>query len=498
MDANSNSVCRLCLRSKKHLQSIVDGAFEAVSYLDVYSECVGRTLEDFPEYPMKMCRKCENEMLIAYQFRLKCLDTEEKLKAATEQTEFVDVKEEPEDVRGESDDQDETEEKEEDVPVRRRRSKSAEGEDEKKYPCEICGNRYPSRNSLNAHRWHIHKLRPPVMPCKRCGGNFKTRQEKNGHECLRQCEHCGKNISGKHFAMHLMRHTNTKKEYKCTLCPKEYFTPADLSKHKLVSHVKSEFTLCVICGKMVKQSNLHMHAKSHQPKSEATKKTFPCEECSKVYCSAASLRIHVDTIHLGMKVLKVKCPHCQMGFKEHSHRTAHIYKYHLKKPLFSCVHCQKDFYHKSHFNNHNKVHHSFEKLYHCSICSKAFALDSRRKMHEALHSDERRFMCSTCSKSFKLRNHLIRHMRGHTGEKIFCCPHCSNLFYSIRSVRGHVKRDHPDKEMPPPGTILSKKKLDQLAKQRELEQSLLNIPVDPQLLPTSIQAKLQADPESTS
>ncbi|XP_059618538.1 zinc finger protein 33A-like [Phlebotomus argentipes] len=488
MDGNSRSICRICLNPKKRLLGIAETVFEALSYDKIYSECIGRSLRDFQSHPNCICKQCENEMIIAYQFRRKCLEAEEKLTAMEEEVDkpvFVEVKEELESNISDNDF----------VEAPRRRRVAAE-DMKNPWSCEVCGRRYPNRSSMNAHRSYAHKLKPEIIPCKRCGKTFKSRTEKTGHECTRHCVQCDKMISGKHFATHEMRHRSTEKAFKCDQCSKEYHTPADLNGHKLSAHVKGESTLCVVCGKMVKQLNLKMHLRTHEPRSEAEKRSFACAECSKVYCSAASLKSHFESVHLGMKRLKVKCPHCEMRFKGHSERTAHIYKYHLKKALFSCHHCRKDFYHRNNYTNHIKVHHSFEKLFHCGVCNKAFALDSRRKLHEAYHSDERRYMCATCSKSFKLRNHLVRHMRGHTGEKSFTCPYCSNLFYSIRSVRGHVKRDHPDQQVPPPGTILSKKKLEQLAKDRELEESLLSIPVDPQLLPPSIQQKLQSELES--
>ncbi|XP_055685045.1 zinc finger protein 25-like [Lutzomyia longipalpis] len=506
-----DGICRACFGAEKELLPICDMTHRGVPYLKIYEECIGQILEEYTNYPLLMCRLCQEDLLKVYEFRKICLETEEKIKVlqADRQSsedpllvEIVEVKQELEELDG-TEFQNEEDVKEEEVeerPIQTRRyqtraSKTNKIDQAPKYCCEICKKLYPNRNSVNAHRWHAHKQRPPVMPCKRCGGTFKNREEKNGHNCIRKCNHCNKNIRGKHFAMHLMRHTNTQKNFTCKLCSKSYNTPADLAKHKLSSHKNTNTTLCMVCGKMVREKHLHMHLKTHEPKLEP-KRTYPCSECSKIYSQSASLRSHMDSVHLGIDVHKLQCPHCEMRFKGHSNRTAHIYKFHLKKPLFTCMHCQKDFYHKSHYITHTKVHHSFEKLFHCKICGKAFALDTRRKVHEALHSEERPYTCANCSKSFKMKNHLIRHMRGHTGEKIFTCPHCSNLFYSIRSVRGHVKRDHPDKSVPPPGTILSIFKLEKMAKQQKFEETLRSIPVDPLLLPTSIKVKLQSNEEA--
>ncbi|GAB0091252.1 hypothetical protein DMENIID0001_060700 [Sergentomyia squamirostris] len=482
MEAKSNAVCRVCLTSKRSLLSMSED-FDGMSLREIYLECTGQNLKEYQDYPFNICRICRSEMLQAFKFKKKCLENEKELSERVKQVEvkleFVEVKDEEEEVvqvvEWEEKHISENSDQELVRPKRLRRSKPSK-EGDKKFTCDQCDRLYPSRNSLNAHRWYSHKLRPPVLPCKRCGKSFQDRKEKDGHECFRQCEYCGKKISGKHFAMHVLRHTNKEKNYECDLCPKKYSTPTDLSKHKLVTHVKCETTVCSICGKMVKEAHIYLHKRTHLPKKDTPKQSFSCGVCGKIYSNKPNLKNHVEKIHMGLKICKIQCTLCDMKFRDHAARKVHIYKYHLKKPLFNCQLCQKEFYQKSVYQTHVMVHHSFEKLFNCTICDKAFALDSRRKVHEAFHSEERKFTCSTCSKSFKSRSHLIRHMRGHTGEKIFTCPHCSVLFYSIRSVRGHVKRDHPNKEIPPPGTILSKKRLEKLAKEQELAESLLKIP----------------------
>lgn len=71
------------------------------------------------------------------------------------------------------------------------------------------------------------------------------------------------------------------------------------------------------------------------------------------------------------------------------------------------------------------------------------------------HSDERPFPCAECKSSFKTKKALGVHMRTHR-EHEYECPKCSRNYLTNQQMRNHVKKMHPDYELPPKGTIFNK------------------------------------------
>ncbi|GAB0091253.1 hypothetical protein DMENIID0001_060710 [Sergentomyia squamirostris] len=493
MEVKTEAICRICLSSEEECLLPLSEDFQGVSYWILYFECIGQTLKEYPDYPGEICSICRGEMIEAYKFKKKCLQAEkelsERVKLAGEKIVLVKV-ESQEEIQDEGSEYYPAN-KEEQPKLRRRgrprkrdleEMKVVELEDlktrksdinEKSVKCELCGKFYTNIRSLNAHRVYSHKLKPPPRPCPACGENFRNRLEKKQHNCYQQCEYCFRTVQGKAFVTHLQRHLNREKNAECDLCHKKYRTLTELKQHQR-NHTAPN-TVCPICGKMVREFRMHDHMKTHQPT-----KFLTCVICEKVFHNKGSIKRHMERIHLRLKIFNVQCTHCEMKFTNHAAQKAHIYKDHLKKPLYTCQLCGKGFYFRCSYQNHLPAHGILKKTFKCTFCDKTFPHNFLRLAHERVHTGMKMFNCSYCSRSFRARRDLNNHMLKHTGEDIYSCPYCSIPFSSVKRVRTHLKNDHPDKEMPPPRTVFLKRTVENLAKKRELNETMLQKYMNPQ------------------
>jgi uncharacterized C2H2 Zn-finger protein len=97
------------------------------------------------------------------------------------------------------------------------------------------------------------------------------------------------------------------------------------------------------------------------------------------------------------------------------------------------------------------------------------------KRHKESQHFDTKWPCDTCEATFKSKKQLQLHIEKHLGERNYQCPVCSNLFAQNVVMRAHVEKLHPGYVLPPKGTILNKKALEQIAIQREIEERYVKI-----------------------
>ncbi|KAJ5102381.1 hypothetical protein NUU61_004603 [Penicillium alfredii] len=77
---------------------------------------------------------------------------------------------------------------------------------------------------------------------------------------------------------------------------------------------------CPFCGlTFTRRSNCKEHQKKHDPDF---KKSFPCEECPRVFARGTDLRRHTETVHLGIR--KHACYWCDRRFTRQDSLTKHL------------------------------------------------------------------------------------------------------------------------------------------------------------------------------
>lgn len=109
-----------------------------------------------------------------------------------------------------------------------------------------------------------------------------------------------------------------KKTYECKSCD---FTCTELSKwhnHKRTKHYPRG--VCNICGKSMRNDNLHKHIKSH------SESPVTCTHCGKVFKNSESLRAH-SFIHTGPELV---CDLCGKIYKYRGEYNRHMKRHSCK------------------------------------------------------------------------------------------------------------------------------------------------------------------------
>lgn len=203
------------------------------------------------------------------------------------------------------------------------------------------------RRQLQLHRSEFHgTVEKEPHSCKKC--EFETfslkelskhmnRQHKDKSMLFKfSCEKCKYYTTTKGFLnQHLSKHSNSeleekysvnlvedeKKIYYCNDC--EYQNPVygNLKRHVEVYHLGIKYQ-CDQCGyAATRPENLTKHIESKHLKLHKWK----CEQCDKTFIYRPTLKVHIDTVHLG---IKFPCTLCKSEFNIKGNLTKHMKVYH--------------------------------------------------------------------------------------------------------------------------------------------------------------------------
>ncbi|KAJ8716632.1 hypothetical protein PYW07_003259 [Mythimna separata] len=147
---------------------------------------------------------------------------------------------------------------------------SAKPTEEKKYPCHVCSEKFPSywdlRKHLNSH--FPGMLESKSSFCHLCQKDytktgFMNHLRKHTGERPFVCELCHKAFSqSSSLSIHMKFHLNVRK-HACTVCEKKFVTKSELSRHMTV-HTKQKSYYCGVCDKAFTRSdNMKKHEKTH-------------------------------------------------------------------------------------------------------------------------------------------------------------------------------------------------------------------------------------------
>ncbi|XP_075146250.1 uncharacterized protein LOC142220792 [Haematobia irritans] len=137
----------------------------------------------------------------------------------------------------------------------------------KPHVCDICGNVYDRRYSLQAHL-RRHRAEKP-FECELCGQSF----------------HCNFELS-----RHIRKHTGSK-PYVCEYCKRSFGDRSTLMKHERIHRNERPYS-CETCGKTFTYSSvLKVHKLTH-----TGFKAYACELCGKRFSRSHHLRAHLETL----------------------------------------------------------------------------------------------------------------------------------------------------------------------------------------------------------
>jgi len=128
---------------------------------------------------------------------------------------------------------------------------------------------------------------------------------------------------------------------------------------------------------------------------------YPCPKCGRRFTQLGSLRIHVNSIHDGVKFPCSSCPY--QATTRHSLKTHFKSKHEGVKEI--CKQCGKLFATPSNLRSHIKAVHDGVK-FNCNECEKQFTNQSNLRTHIQTFHEFVKFACQECDMHFTQHGHL--------------------------------------------------------------------------------------------
>lgn len=271
---------------------------------------------------------------------------------------------------------------------------------------------------------------------------------------LKSCPYCEREFPNYKI---LRQHCNTEhpdKKYGCPDCDERFPLAYHLKKHRRLVHnyqPENATTICGYCGKLFPQKSLDSHIKNIHFKPDTE---YTCDQCNIKISTKPGLINHMKSKHMDVTF---PCRHCSESFPNYSCRRTHEVRFHTFDYKYNCNFCPKKFMERVQLRKHIATH-TGERRYRCEICAMAFITLTNLKLHLASHSDARPHICQICSAAFKTKMALRKHHRTHE-ERNYECPVCFQKYLVNQQLRVHITRNHPEYDLPPPGTVMNKSAL---------------------------------------
>uniref|UniRef100_A0A1Q3EYD0 Putative c2h2-type zn-finger protein n=1 Tax=Culex tarsalis TaxID=7177 RepID=A0A1Q3EYD0_CULTA len=358
----------------------------------------------------------------------------------------------------------------------------------KRYPCEICGKKWPTRKELAQHKQFHAKRRhgsltitePPEVvtldedgriQCSECSKKLASREDYVGHYkwhmYLKQlnigCKICGKLFE---YKSNLQAHVRTHKgeqdvkvikeengTFRCSECMSIHAT-----RMHCILHIRTHASnfRCATCGKFWESEEmLRKHEKNHEKtlangtEIETDENgLFKCSVCPRRYTHRALCISHMRSLH-GITQTKSRT--------ESPTTTAPDGAETAEKVVMICPDCGKIYSNPNAFDQHCKRHQNVrDGRFRCKECGRNMSSKATLERHTLIHEHQRKFTngkadaeslnCSECDKSFQTWKALARHVTWHQKSNkicIFTCKICGLAFLSQSTMLKHRLISHP-------------------------------------------------------
>ncbi|XP_017776680.1 PREDICTED: zinc finger protein 32-like isoform X2 [Nicrophorus vespilloides] len=194
----------------------------------------------------------------------------------------------------------------------------------------------------------------------------------------------------------------TSNSFVCSTCKQTFPSQEELHIH-IPKHLGTRPYMCTYCYKcFTLKSNLQIHIRTH-----TQDKPYACEYCSKSFTTKGNLKTH---IRVHTKEKPYVCQICEKSFIQKVQLNTHMLL-HENDQIFACDICEKNFSTKATLQVHKRIHDDI-KPYVCDYCSKSFTTNGNLQIHVRKHTGEKPYVCN-CSRSFTQLGQLKKHQLTH-------------------------------------------------------------------------------------
>ncbi|XP_063864441.1 zinc finger protein 62-like isoform X1 [Scylla paramamosain] len=173
--------------------------------------------------------------------------------------------------------------------------------DEKCFVCDECGKSFQRRTSLQKHAINWHESSSAVGPfkCDLCPKKFIRRIYLTNHKLRMHgldkkflCQVCGNKFMTQNSLMTHMEVHSDQKKFECSFCKKKFKRKEKLKYHERI-HTGERPYQCQLCSRgFVSKTKLDDHVSRH-----LGDRRYRCSFCTKTYAGAYDLKQHIRKVH---------------------------------------------------------------------------------------------------------------------------------------------------------------------------------------------------------